>query len=173
MNMHVTDNLLAAYEATLEASPVYMRFRGMPVCESLGPRESMMLFSCLDSVAIASGETMYQAGEASDNTMRLVIEGRVSVISPLRDGYIELGAGDTFGLFSFLDEERLHSASLQAITDVTLLTLNREYFNVITLEDPALGNHLLRFMFRLLSRMSLKLETEYAAMHNYVTARRV
>jgi len=171
--MHVTDNLLDAYEATLEASPVYMRFRGMPVCESLGPRESLMLFSCLDSVAIASGEAIYQAGEASDNTMRLVIEGRVSVVSPSRDSYIELGAGDTFGLFSFLDEQRLHAASLHAITDVTLLTLNREYFNVITLEDPALGNHLLRFMFRLLSRMALKLETEYAAMHNYATARRV
>ncbi|WP_018295376.1 Crp/Fnr family transcriptional regulator [Mariprofundus ferrooxydans] len=171
--MHVTDSLLDAYEATLEASPVYMRFRGMPVCESMGGRESMMLFSCLDVVSVAAGETIYEAGEVSDQTMRLVIEGRVSVISPSLDTYTELGAGDTFGLFSFLDEDRPHSASLKAISNVTLLTLNRDYFNVITLEDPVMGNHLLRFMFRLLSRMSLKLETEYAAIHNYVTARRV
>jgi len=171
--MYLTNNLSGAYEAMLESSPVYMRFRDMPVCESLGPRERMMLFSCLDMVTVASGETIYAAGAASDHTMRLIIEGRVSVIHPSWDVYIELGAGDTFGLFSFLDEERPHSASLLAISDVTLLTLNREYFNVITLEDPALGNHLLRFMFRLLSRMSLKLETEYAAMHHYVTGRRV
>jgi len=171
--MHVTDNLLQAYKATLESSPVYMRFRGMPVCESLGARESLLLFSCLDMVMVKQGDSIYQAGEASDHTMRLVIEGRVSVQDPSKERDIELSAGDTFGLFSFLDEERLHSASLCAVTDVTLLTLNREYFNLITLEDPALGNHLLRFMFRLLSRMSLKMETEYAAMHRYVTGSKV
>jgi len=171
--MHVTDNMLNTYEATLESSLVYMRFCGMPVCRALGPRESMLLFSCFDVADIAAGDVIYEAGEASDHTMRLIINGRVSVASPSRDIYIELGPCDTFGLFSFLDEERLHAAMLQAVSDVTLLTLKREYFNVITLEDPALGNQLLRFMFRLLSRMSLKLESEYAAMHHYVTGRRI
>ncbi|MDX8406566.1 MAG: cyclic nucleotide-binding domain-containing protein [Mariprofundus sp.] len=167
--MPVTDHLLHAYQATLESSAVYMRFRGMPVCASLGARESLLLFSCLDTVILKQGDIIYQAGSASDNTMRLVIEGRVSVHHPSQNRDIELGTGDTFGLFSFLDEERLHSASLRAVTDVTLLTLNRDYFNLITLEDPALGNHMLRFMFRLLSRMALKLETEYAEKHQHVT----
>jgi len=167
--MHVTDNLLEAYQATLESSPVYMRFRGMPVCKSLGQRESLLLFSCLDLVTAKEGELIYAAGSDSDHTMRLVVEGRVSVTSPSLGSYIELESGDTFGLFSFLDEDRAHSASLQAIDDVTLLTLNRDYFNLITLEDPALGSHLLRFLFRLLSRMSLKLESEYAALHQKVT----
>lgn len=171
--MHMTNNLLSAYETTMESSPTYMRFRGMPACATLGTNESMMLYSCFSAVDVAAGTLFYEAGMDSDHTVRLIIDGRVSVAAPTDDIYIALQAGDTFGLFSFLDEERLHSATLQAVTDVTLLTLNREYFNVITLEDPAMGNLLLRFMFRLLSQMSLKLDTEYAAMHRYVTARRV
>ncbi|MDX8407933.1 MAG: Crp/Fnr family transcriptional regulator, partial [Mariprofundaceae bacterium] len=76
------------------------------------------------------------------------------------------------GLFSFLDEERLHSATVRAETELVILGINRCYFNVITLEDPTLGNQMLRFMFRLLSRMSLKLESEYAAMHEFALAGR-
>ncbi len=171
--MHVTDNLLNAYEITLENSPVYKRFCEMPVCSALGPRESILLFSCFDVVRVEAGAVIYEAGEISDHTMRLITSGRVSAASLSQDTYIELGPCDTFGLFSFLDEERPHSATIRAVSDVTLLTLNREYFKVITLEDPALGNQLLRFMFRLLSRMSLKLESEYVAMHHYVTGRRI
>ena len=91
----------------------------------------------------------------------------------MHGSYIRLGKADLFGLFSFLDEGRLHSATLRAESEVVLLTIDRSHFDLITLEDARLGNLLLRFMFRLLSNMSLKLESEYAAMHHYVTGRRV
>jgi len=48
-----------------------------------------------------------------------------------------------------------------------VLSLKRAYFDLITLEDPVLGNQLQQFMFRRLSHMSLKLESEYAALRNY------
>jgi len=80
-----------------------------------------------------------------------------------------LETGDVFGLFSFLDEDRLHSGTVKAESDMVLLCIKRDYFNLLTIEDAPLGNLLLRLMFRLLSRMSLKMENEYAAMHHYIT----
>jgi len=145
----------------------------MPVCQELGLSESMLLFSCFEMRVIPAGTTVYEVGTTSDNEMYLIVEGEAAVSSSSHDIYETLRAGDVFGLFSFLDEDRLHAATVTAVRDMTVLTVSRAYFDVITLEDPALGNQMLRFMFRLLSRMALKLESEYAAMHNFVTGRRM
>ncbi len=170
--MNRRENLLHAFEASIVSDPLYSRFRSLPVCQELAERESMLLYSCFDMRSCAAGEVIYRAHTESDNTMYLILHGRVAVSSPNQDTYTHLKAGDVFGLFSFLDSERLHSATVSAEADLTLLSINRSYFNVITLEDPTLGNQMLRFMFRLLTRMALKLESEYAAMHEFALARR-
>jgi hypothetical protein len=51
--------------------------------------------------------------------------------------------------------------------------LERSYFNLIQLEDPKLAQHLMHFMFRLLSDKALKMETEYAHIHQYALGRKV
>lgn len=170
--MSTRENLLHAFEASIASDPLYSRFRAMPVCQELESRETMLLFSCFDVRTYPADAVIYEANTTSENTVHLILNGTVSVSSPTNDIYTHLKAGDVFGLFSFLDEQRLHSASVRTKDDVTLLTINRAYFNVITLEDPTLGNQMLRFMFRLLSRMSLKLESEYAAMHQFALATR-
>lgn len=171
--MNTDHGLLQACEATIGRDAVYGEFRDLPICQSLDNNECISLFSCFETQRFDAGETIYEANMPSDNTMRIIVEGAVSGSSVLHDSYIQLVAGDVFGLFSFLDEGRLHSATLKAKSDVVLLAINRDYFNLITIEDQQLGNQLLRFMFRLLSGMSLKLESEYAAMHHYITGRRV
>jgi len=103
--------------------------------------------------------------------MRLVVSGRAEVSSPSCGVYGHLARGDVFGLFSFLDKARLHSATVRSETDLVLLCMSRGYFNLITVEDAALGNLLLRSMFRVLSQMSLNMENEYAAMRHAVTGR--
>jgi len=170
--MNTRENLLHAFEASIASDPLYVRFRSMPVCQELDERECMVLYSCFDVRTYKTDEIIYEANTESDNTMHLILNGSVKVSSPSHDTYARLQAGDVFGLFSFLDEERPHSATVRAEADVTLLTINRAYFNVITIEDPTLGNQMLRFMFRFLSRMALKLESEYAAMHEFALARR-
>ena len=171
--MNVRENFVHAFEASVATNPMYSLFRTLPVCSELDLPESMLLFSCFDAREIAAGTTIYEAGTASENVMYLVLAGEAAVASSWHDTYVTLKAGDVFGLFSFLDEGRNHSATVRASTDLTVLTISRPYFDVITLEDPALGNQMLRFMFRLLSRMSLKLESEYAAIHHYATGRRI
>jgi CRP-like cAMP-binding protein len=136
--------------------------------------ECVELFSCFEVGRVAAGEVIYEADTASDHTMRLIIDGTasVSVANSATGVYSRLDVGEVFGLFSFLDENRPHSATLMAETDVTLLTVSREYFNLIALEEPELGQQMLRFMFRLLSQTALKLESEYIAMHEFTFLRR-
>lgn len=166
--------LVEAYAATQQSNPMFARFRALSACRKMQEWESMQLFSCFELVQVVAGEVIYEADTASDHTMRLVVDGTASVsVADASTGvYSYLGAGDVFGLFSFLDETRPHSATLMAESDVTLLSIHREYFNLIALEEPDLGNLMLRFMFRLLSQTALKLESEYIAMHEFAFLRK-
>jgi CRP-like cAMP-binding protein len=169
---HATQaGLTEAYAATRMANPLFHQFCELPICQHMQLEESMQLFNCFDVARTGSGDTIYAAGSDSDKTMRLIVSGTASVSSPSSGTYSHLGAGDVFGLFSFLDESRTHAATVIADDDMTLLCIDRDYFNLITLEDASLGNLLLRFMFHLLSQVSLKVESEYAAMHHYLTGR--
>ncbi len=149
------------FEAALAADSLFTRFRALNVCADLEEQECMMLFACFEVKHVSAGDLLYAANDLSDYTMRLILEGEVSTFYPDSKVYGKLFAGDVFGLFSFLNKERPHAATLQALSDLTVLSLNREYFNVITLEDPELGQHMLRFMFHLLAQQSLKQENEY------------
>ncbi len=156
----------AALIASISANPWFARFRGMPVGQELDVNDAMALFSCFEEQYIQKGEILYEVGTQSERTMYLLLAGQVSVRDASGNIYSTLKAGDVFGLFSFL-ENRPHSATVTTQDDLIALTLKRAYFNLITLEDPVLGHQLLRFMFRLLSRMSLALEVEYAALRDY------
>lgn len=160
------------YEAAIVADQDFIKFRGMPIANTMTDEDAMLMFSCMNVRYYSSGETIYKAGTLSRSEISLIIEGKVSASDHTGHQYGQLSAGDTFGLFSFLDEERLHSATLKAEKDVKALVIDRPYFNVITLENPALGNQLLRFMFRLLSKMALQLEHEYAVMHGFALGRK-
>lgn len=162
----------AGYEAAIVADQDFIKFRGMPIANTMTTEDAMLMFSCMNVRTYSAGETIYEAGTLSKSEISLMIEGKVSASDRSGHQYSLLSASDVFGLFSFLDEERLHSATLRAERDVKVLVIDRPYFNVITLENPALGNQLLRFMFRLLSKMALQLEHEYAAMHDFALGRK-
>jgi len=157
---------LTAFVASVAANPLFMRFRGLPIGRELAVSDAMVLFSCFEEEGFRRGEEIYGAGTASQRTIYMVLQGCVSVRDDSGNLFSTLGAGDVFGLFSFLDD-RPHSVTATAQDEVTVLSLSRSYFDLITLEDPLLGNRLLHFMFRLLSHMSLKLESEYAALRDY------
>jgi len=157
---------LTAFVASVAANPLFMRFRGLPVGKELAVSDAMVLFSCFEEESFRKGEEIYGAGSTSDRTVYMILQGCVSVSDESGNFFSTLGAGDVFGLFSFLDE-RPHSVTAAAQEELTVLSLSRAYFDLITLEDPLLGNRLLHFMFRLLSHVSLKLESEYAALRDY------
>jgi len=152
--------------ASVSANPNFMRFRSLPIGQELAVHDAMEVFSCFEEVRYKREEVLYSAGSASERCVYMILEGNVSVSDVSGNVFSTLQAGDVFGLFSFLDD-RQHSATVKVLDDLTLLSLSRSYFDLITLEDPRLGFQLLQFMFRLLSRMSLKLEIEYSALRHY------
>ncbi|MDX8391536.1 MAG: cyclic nucleotide-binding domain-containing protein [Mariprofundaceae bacterium] len=152
--------------ASVSANPHFMRFRKLPIGKELDVHDAMAVFSCFEEDRKKKSDVLYMAGSASERSVYMILEGSVSVSDPSGNVFSTLQAGDVFGLFSFLDD-RPHSATLKAVGELTLLSLNRSYFDLITLEDPKMGYQLLQFMFRLLSRMSLKLEIEYSALRHY------
>jgi len=161
-----------AFAASMVVNSSFQRFHTLPVVRELETGDVMALFSCLEEWRMKRGCVLYEAGSKSERTMCLLLEGGVSVHDTSGNVYSTLKPGDVFGLFSFL-EDRPHSATVTAIRDVVVLTLKRSYFDLVTLEDPALGNLLLRFLFRLLSRTALRLEVEYAALRQFALGTRV
>jgi len=161
----------AALAASISVNPWFARFRGMPVGRDLEVHDAMALFSCFEEQHLQKSEILYEAGTESERTMYLLLAGNVSVRDASGNIYSTLKSGDVFGLFSFL-ENRPHSATVTAQDDLVVMSLKRTYFNLITLEDPVMGHQLLSFMFRLLSRMSLNLEVEYAALRDYALGMR-
>lgn len=160
-----------ALAASISANPYFARFRATPIGQELDVDDAMSLFSCFEEQQIKKGETIYAAGTQSERTMYLLLGGSISVRDTSGNIYSTLKPGDVFGLFSFL-EQRPHSATVMAQGDLVVLILKRTWFDLITLEDPQTGHQLLHFMFRLLSRMSLNLEVEYAALRDYALGMR-
>ncbi len=167
----MTQSGTAALVASISANPWFARFRGMPVGQELEVNGAMALFSCFEEQHISKAAILYEAGTQSERTMYILLSGSVSVRDASGNIYSTLRPGDVFGLFSFL-EDRPHSATVTVQDNLVALTLKRAYFDLITLEDPVLGHQLLHFMFRLLSRMSLNLEVEYAALRDYALGMR-
>ena len=159
-----------AFEASIISNSQYRRFCSLPACRELNEEECIELFTCFDSCRFSVGTDIYKAGTPSSQIVYLITEGWASVTPLVGTSYFRLGEGDTFGLFSFLDRSRCHSSTVTAATDLELLRIGREQFDMITLEEPELGSRLLRFMFHLLSNKALNLESEYSGVFEYGTA---
>ncbi|ATX81512.1 Cyclic nucleotide-binding domain-containing protein [Mariprofundus ferrinatatus] len=161
-----------AFEASIISNSQYRRFHDLSVCSKMSEEDRIDLFACFDSCSFSAGTTIYEADSPSSQLMYLITKGKASASLSGNKVYSQLKEGDTFGLFSFLDQGRSHASTVTAITDLEVLRIGREQFDVITLEEPELGNRMLHFMFHLLSDKALRFEHEYATMHEYVTAGR-
>jgi CRP-like cAMP-binding protein len=154
-------------ESMIESNADFQTMLKLPLIAELAHKDAMVLFSCMRKVSFEENEVIYTAGEASAGKMYLILDGKVNIRNESGYKYGSLRAGDVFGLFSFLDESRKHSATLTVEKNIKALTIERSYFDLITLEDPKLGHKLMRFMFVLLSKKASELEGEYANMHNF------
>lgn len=151
----------------IESDADFQKFCSLPLIADLAHQDAMVLFSCMTRKTFAADAVIYQAGEEAEGRMYLILDGKVNVKSESGYQYSNLKQGGVFGLFSFLDEKRNHSATLTVERDVVALILDRTYFNLIALEEPKLGNQLMQFMFSLLSKKASELEVEYSHMHNF------
>jgi len=160
-------------QALIASNSHFKAFQALSLVKDMTQEHAMMLFSCMKEKHFAAGEMVYRAATPSEGEMYLILEGKVAVEDEGGYRYASLRAGDVFGLFSFLDGKRQHAATIQSEKDTVVLSLERSYFDLIALEDPKLGQHLMYFMFRLMSEKALKMEVEYAHMHQFALGRKV
>ena len=151
----------------IEGSADFKTFVELDLVRKMERSEAVKLFSCMTKKTFSAEEIIYHAGSLSSSTMYLVLDGKVNVKNESGYTYCSMRQGDVFGLFSFLDDKRCHSATIQVERQVQVLTLDRSYFNLISLEEPQLGAQLMRFMFRLLSKKALEMEVEYSHVHKF------
>lgn len=93
----------------------------------------------------AAGERIIESGEAGD-TMFIIASGRVTV----HNGEYEinqLGTGGVFGEMALLDPE-VRSASVTAIDQTQLLSLDQQSFFDLIDEQPEVARGLLRMLTR-------------------------
>jgi len=170
--MNKEEALDQAMHAINQANPYYASFCKLDISQDMSEEARNLLFYCFSTKLYEANTCIYKAGKKSKQRVHLILQGKVAISSPANEEFAILKKGDVFGLFSFLDDERKHSVSAHCKKDCQILTLDRAFFDIVCLEHPALGNQLLRFMFRLLSRMALKLENEYVAMHQFALGKR-
>lgn len=158
-------------QALISSDPVYRTFCELPIVSELRSRDRMRLFSCFEAIQFFDGNEIYRAGNKSEQRIYMILQGHVS-INCSGSIYTTLRKGDVFGLFSFLDDRRPHAGTVKAESDLMVLTFDKKYFNELVFKEPVLGNQMLQFLFRLLSHMALKLESEYVAMHTLFSTHR-
>ncbi len=165
--------LLEALMSSMTSNVYFEAFKNIPLIKEMSEEHAMLLFACMKEKRFEAGEVVYQAGTAAEGEMYLILDGKVGVEDESGYRYDNLRVGGVFGLFSFLDDKRNHSATIKAEKDTVVLSLERSYFDLIALEEPKLGQQLMYFMFRLLSEKALKVEVEYAHMHQFALGRKV
>lgn len=107
-----------------------------------------------DEVRFEEGDEIFHEGDPGD-TLYFVIDGRVRV----HRGPIELavlGERQVFGEMALLDSEP-RSASVSAISDVTLLKITRDDFNEILVEKAEIAQGVIKVLTRRL-RSTLDLQ---------------
>jgi len=154
-------------ESLIKSDVNFETFSQLPLVAEMNSADVMALFGCMTAKNYTEGETVYQAGEDAAGRMHIILDGNINVKSESGYKYASLRSGDVFGLFSFLDENRKHSATIIVERALTVLTMDRSYFNLIAIEEPKLGNKLMSLMFSLLSKKASELEVEYSHMHNF------
>lgn len=94
------------------------------------PREALeVLMQRLVALQLSSGELVFRQGDPS-SSLFIITHGFVQVSHTRDDGderdIARLGPGDFFGEWGLLSGERIRHATVRALTEVSLLELNRE-----------------------------------------------
>lgn len=103
----------------------------------------------------ANGEIVVGEGEAGD-CMFVLQKGQLEVLRRARDGEVRLsvmGPGDIFGEMAIFEGE-VRSATVRALGEASVLTIDRKTFLRRVQEDPSLAFNLVRTLSKRVRRLS-------------------
>lgn len=117
--------------------------KGVDLFKTIPAEELSHIAQITDEVECAPQETIFNEGDQGD-AMYLIVDGKVKVHTGDKV-LAELGASQCVGEMAILDAEP-RSASITALTDLTLLKIEREDFSEILGEKPEISRGIIKVL---------------------------
>ncbi len=129
-----------------------------------------MLSGILTSRTLQDGEVLIEEGRA-DNALHVIARGRLEVSRRVAGGeFITLHVlkeGDLAGAMGFIDGAG-HSATLKAMGEVTIFSMERAAFESLITSHPRLVYRVMRGIIRAVHGILLRMNQQYVEMSNYI-----
>jgi CRP-like cAMP-binding protein len=120
----------------------------IPLFSALDPGDRDALLASMTESTVRAQEPIFWIGDPGE-TLYVIVDGRVEITAPDEGGnhltLDTLGPGGVFGEISLLDGGP-RSATVRALSDVTLLALTRDAFHAVLREHPAVAIGVLHIM---------------------------
>jgi hypothetical protein len=147
MHERVARAIAAARDKAEQVRPAARSLEAIPLFSGIPKEELVSVLMHVKPVKAAAGRAIVREGEHSD-TLYLIVSGTLRVSTKGRDGQdvplAALGAGDFFGEIALLTG-RPRTATVTALTEVELLSLDRETANELRERHPRIDASLAEF----------------------------
>jgi CRP/FNR family transcriptional regulator, cyclic AMP receptor protein len=145
--------------------------RASPLASELSDEECARLADILSVRSLADGELLIEEGKV-DHSLHGVIKGALAVGKMAGGGdWVTLHLlheGDIAGELGFIDGLS-HSASLRAVGDTEVFTIERERFDALLLAEPALIYKVMRAIVRVVHAILRRMNVQHIELTNYIT----
>jgi CRP-like cAMP-binding protein len=145
--------------------------RESPLGLDLGDAQCRTLAEAAGAVCLEKGAMLLEEGH-SDDTLYVVVSGRLEVIKPTGGGDTItlqlLHAGDMAGILGFVDGVP-HSAAIRALDQCELIALDRKDLEMLIAKDPQLVYQVMRAVVRAAHRILGRMNAQFVEMTNYIT----
>lgn len=151
--------------------PNYDTVRSSPLAVELSDDQCRELARLVALRHLKDGEYLIREGH-SDNSLHIIIHGMLAVVKESGAGETAtlhiLKTGDLAGALGFVDGLE-HSATLCAIGECTVFTLNRDDFESLLATQPLIVYRVMRAIIRSVHAIVRRMNTQYVEMTNYIT----
>ena len=141
-----------------------------PFGEELETDEIKTLAGVIRTKQLKANDILIKEG-ATDDALHVVINGRLAATRNTGgDEYVTLHvlhAGDIAGAMGFIDGTD-HSATLRALCDAEVYTLERPAFESLLDTHPALVYKVMRSIIRSVHSTLLRMNRQFVEMNNYI-----
>jgi len=119
---------------------------------------------------IPSGELLFAEGERSD-TLYIIVEGKLAVTRDTGRGFPDtlhlLESGQLAGESGFLDGSP-HSATLKAVGDTRVVTLDRAHLESLLIDHPILVYKVMRAIVRSVREIVRRMNRQHTELMTYI-----
>jgi len=148
----------------------YQVIHGSPLGHELSEDECRTLLDVMDVRQLKDGEVLVEEG-AEDNALHFLASGELAVTKTMAGGDLmtlhTMKAGELAGAMGFVDGIP-RSASLHAVGDAEIYSLERDAFESLVEQHPRLVYHIMRAVTRTAHTALLGMNQQIGELTNYI-----